>query len=58
MKEQIVNDNGWIVSLIADNMQQDNFWSLYITSTYFIIASFSSVGYGDVYGHTTMENLF
>ena len=43
---------------MADNMQLDDYWSLYITSTYFVIASFSSVGYGDVYGYTQMENLF
>ena len=58
MYEQIDKDDGWIVALMADNMQLDDYWSLYITSTYFVIASFSSVGYGDVYGYTQMENLF
>ena len=58
MYEQIDKEDGWIVALMADNMQQDDYWSLYITSTYFVIASFSSVGYGDVYGYTQMENLF
>jgi hypothetical protein len=43
---------------MASNMQQDDYWSLYITSIYFIIATFSSVGYGDVYGYTQTENLF
>ena len=40
------------------DMQLDDYWSFYITSIYFIIASFSSVGYGDVYGFTQMENLY
>ena len=49
---------GWIVMLIDNNMQKDDFDSLYITSVYFIITTFSSVGYGDVYGDTLMEWLF
>jgi hypothetical protein len=58
MYEQIDKNDGWIVALMADNMQLDDYWSFYITSIYFIIASFSSVGYGDVYGYTQMENLY
>ena len=44
--------------LVDANMQKDDFDSLYITSVYFIITTFSSVGYGDVYGDTLMEWLF
>jgi hypothetical protein len=39
-------------------MQQDNFESLYITAVYFVITTFSSVGYGDVYGDSEMEWVF
>ena len=49
---------GWIVMLVDQNMQQNDFDSLYITSVYFIITTFSSVGYGDVYGDTLMEWTF
>jgi hypothetical protein len=58
MYEMIDKNDGWIVALMDADMQQDTYWSFYITSIYFIIASFSSVGYGDVYGYTKMENLF
>lgn len=39
-------------------MQLENFGSLYITSVYFVITTFSSVGYGDVYGTTAIEWIF
>ena len=58
MYEQIDKNDGWIVALMDADMQLDDYWSFYITSIYFIIASFSSVGYGDVYGFTQMENLY
>jgi hypothetical protein len=44
--------------LVDADMQKDDFDSLYITSVYFIITTFSSVGYGDVYGDTLLEWIF
>jgi hypothetical protein len=44
--------------LIEKDLQKDDFFSIYITSVYWIITSFSSVGYGDVYGVTELENSF
>jgi hypothetical protein len=44
--------------LIEKDLQKDDFFSMYVTSLYWIITSFSSVGYGDVYGVTELENSF
>ena len=44
--------------------QEDNgilgpeFTDIYIASIYWIITSFTSVGYGDIYGAEPVENLF
>jgi potassium channel len=58
LKEQHERGKGWIVYLVGQNMQQEDFTSLYITAVYFIITTFSSVGYGDVYGNTATEWVF
>ena len=49
-----VND-GWIVASIGKGIQEDNYYSLYVTSFYWIITSFSSVGYGEIVGLTEIE---
>lgn len=49
---------GWIHGLIEGGIQEDNFVSLYTTSLYWVITSFSSVGYGDITGNTQLEYLF
>lgn len=36
-------------------MQTDDFESLYLSAFYFVVASFTSVGYGDIKGYTEME---
>ena len=46
---------GWITLLIGKNMQEDNFGNLYITSFYWVITSFSSVGYGEIVGNSSLE---
>lgn len=56
--EKEEHQDGWIVGLIAKRIQLDDFFSLYITSLYWVITSFSSVGYGDVVGLTELENFF
>jgi hypothetical protein len=58
MWEQYINKTGWILNLISSDLQLPDFWSLYITSIYFIITTFSSVGYGDVIGITLTECVF
>ena len=49
---------GWIVKLTGDERQSTDLFSLYITSMYFIMTSFSSVGYGDVTGSEEEEYLY
>lgn len=39
-------------------MQIDNFFSFYLSSIYFIITAFASIGYGDIYAVTINEMLF
>ena len=36
-------------------MQDDQFASLYMTSFYWVITSFSSVGYGEIVGNSSLE---
>ena len=59
-KSQMYDHNdGWIVNNVeVSKIQDSDFQSLYITSVYWVITTFSSVGYGDVYGHTKYENKF
>ena len=44
--------------MLAKGIQQDDFFSLYITALYWVITTFSSVGYGDVVGVTDTEHIF
>ena len=34
------------------------FSSIYTTSIYWVITTFTSIGYGDVYGHTDIEYMY
>ena len=43
---------GWIWANEQDAIQNTDFISLYISSFYWVITSFSSVGYGDIKGNT------
>ena len=56
--EREQSEDGWILMLIDKDLQKDDFFSIYTTSLYWIITSFSSVGYGDVYGVTELEYSF
>lgn len=51
-------NDGWIVKLTSDGIQEQDFWSVYVTSCYFVITTFSTIGYGDVIGKSNMENSF
>ena len=52
-------NSGWIVKLKGDGkLENSGLISLYITSFYFVMTSFSSVGYGDVTGSESYEYLY
>lgn len=48
---------GWVHRNIEEGIQLPDFFSLYISSVYWVFTSFTTVGYGDIRGHTTMEML-
>ena len=56
--QQLEQDKGWIYENSAAGYQDTDFHSLYVSSVYWVIASFSSVGYGDIKGHTQTEWLY
>lgn len=35
-----------------------DYWSVYLASIYWVISTFTSVGYGDICGQTSFEELF
>ena len=52
------HDDGWIMNNNQSGIQLLEYWSLYTSSVYWVIASFTSVGYGDIKGHSTVEYLY
>ena len=54
------NADGWIFQSHAEDIIQLNleYWSYYITAYYWVIATFTSVGYGDIHGYTDKEIFF
>jgi len=51
-------ETGWVYANVFDGYQSENYWDIYITSVYWCITTFTSIGYGDVTGDTTYEYLF
>ena len=49
---------GWIQAAVDNNFQQTDYYSIYITAFYWTIATFTSVGYGDIVGATDLENCY
>jgi len=45
----------WIIKL---NIQDESYFNLYLTSTYFIIVTITTVGYGDITGDSIPEIIF
>ena len=41
-----------------NNIQLEDFSSIYITAFYWVITTFTSVGYGDIIGETNLENFY
>lgn len=52
------NGIGWIQKQLDNDSQDTDFSSLYITSIYWVMTSFTSIGYGDVTGATNHEYLY
>lgn len=48
-------ETGWITTNVAKGLITRDFPALYVASLYFIILSFSSIGYGDITPGTDME---
>ena len=44
--------------IIENNISEDNYFTIYISSFYFIIATITSVGYGDISGYSRNEHIF
>ena len=58
MKRLRENDDGWIKKTMDDERQLLDLASLYITSQYWVLTSYTSVGYGDITGTSTDEYLY
>lgn len=51
-------EEGWIKRLFDEQIQEEDFISYLITAMYWVITTFTSVGYGDVLGTTSVEYLY
>ena len=54
----LTNHDGWIYQNYLNEMQELNYKSYYISAIYWVITTFTSVGYGDIKGNTQIEFLF
>ena len=52
------NQNGWIFLAIENDYQSKDYFAIYLTAFYWVITTFTSVGYGDILGVTSLENIF
>ena len=55
LEEYMENESGWIMSQIEGDTIELDIHSIYITSVYWVITSFSSIGYGDIVGTSDRE---
>ena len=51
-------DSGWIKAGVENGIQIYDFTSVYISAFYWVITTFTSVGYGDIVGSNDYENLY
>ena len=59
MYYQIEKNSGWIVLAVDNGVLVDTeFFDIYIAAFYWIITTFTSVGYGDIFGNEPYENLY
>ena len=50
--------NSWIQAAVDNEFQLTDYYSVYITALYWTMATFTSVGYGDIVGANEWENLY
>ena len=54
-EEYLENGSGWIMSQVNNNRIDLEIDSIYVASVYWVITSFSSIGYGDIVGTSDRE---
>ena len=54
----IIGRNSYPNWIISNNLKESNFSTIYLTSIYFLIATMTSVGYGDITGNELKEIIF
>ena len=54
----LVREEGWIYNNHLGGIQKLDFSSIYTTSIYWVITTFTSIGYGDVCGHSVIEYVY
>jgi hypothetical protein len=54
----VEHESGWLNDLIEGGVQNEDFISYLITAMYWVITTFTSVGYGDVLGSNPSEYMF
>ena len=54
-EEYLENGSGWIMSQVNNDRIDLEIDSIYVTSVYWVITSFSSIGYGDIVGTSDRE---
>lgn len=54
----LVREEGWIYNNNMNGIQKLDFSSIYTTSIYWVITTFTSIGYGDVCGHSIIEYIY
>ena len=54
----LIGRNSYPNWIIKNNISENEFSIIYISSLYFVVATITSVGYGDITGYTTSEHIF
>lgn len=53
-----IDGRGWIYAMQENQIMKKDYWSKYIAAFYWVITTFSSVGYGDLTGNTKTEYIY
>ena len=54
----IIGRNSYPNWIIKNNISENDFYKIYVSSIYFLIATITSVGYGDISGYSLNEHIF